>query len=25
LVQFPEWNNACMWVLDVDLDVITAE
>ena len=24
LVQFPEWNNACVWVLAVDLDVITA-
>ena len=23
LVQFPEWNNTCMWVLDVDLDLIT--
>lgn len=22
LVQFPEWNNACMWVLGVDLDLI---
>ena len=22
LVQFPEWNNACMWVLEVDLDLL---